>query len=107
MDRMLHGRESFWTAVYPVFMARELTRSDLRLLIARGLQQTGGNYKMLAGLFNMPAGDYKRFLNFLRRHGCDVPYQRYRAARRSSAESPPSEANDDPRRGARRYCAAG
>jgi len=101
--RIVHGRESFWTAVYPIFMARELTRSDLRLLVARGLQQTGGNYKILAELFNMPPGEYKRFLNFLRRHGCDIPYQRYRSARRTLADSPREDAND---RGHRQCCLA-
>jgi DNA-binding NtrC family response regulator len=81
-DRMVQQRESFWSVVYPLFMSRDLTRADLRQLISRGLQQTRGNYKVLAELFNMPQqGEYKRFLNFLRRHGCEVPFQRFRTMR--------------------------
>jgi hypothetical protein len=29
-------------------------------------------------LFNMPAEDYKRFLSFLRKHDCLLPFQRFR-----------------------------
>jgi transcriptional regulator with PAS, ATPase and Fis domain len=80
-QRMMANRESFWTAVYPAFMARDLTRSDVRAVLRRGLQQSGGNYKVLVQLFNMPPTDYKRFLNFLRKHECHVAYQRFRTAR--------------------------
>jgi hypothetical protein len=31
-------------------------------------------------LFNMPQDDYKRFLSFLRKHDCHLPFQRFRAA---------------------------
>jgi hypothetical protein len=30
-------------------------------------------------LFNMPGEDYKRFLSFLRKHDCHLPFQRFRA----------------------------
>src|SRR6266550_4027143 len=82
--RMLRG-ESFWTVIHPMFMARDLTRADLRAILRKGLQQTGGNYKVLVQLFNMAPDDYKRFLNFLRKHECHVPFRRFRSAR-SSAE---------------------
>ena len=29
-------------------------------------------------LFNMDDADYKRFLNFLRKHHCQLPYREYR-----------------------------
>jgi DNA-binding NtrC family response regulator len=80
-DRMVTRRESFWSVVYPAFMARDLTRTDLRGVLSKGLQQTGGNYKVLVQLFNMEPTDYKRFLNFLRKHECHVPFQRFRTAR--------------------------
>jgi two-component system nitrogen regulation response regulator NtrX len=80
-ERLVTHRESFWTVIYPSFMARDLTRADLRTVLRRGLQQTGGNYKILVQLFNMPPSDYKRFLNFLRKHECHVPFQRFRTAR--------------------------
>ena len=37
-----------------------------------------GNYRLLTELFNMPAGDYKRFLNTLRKHNCHVAFQEFR-----------------------------
>jgi hypothetical protein len=30
----------------------------------------------------MPPDDYKRFLNFLRKHDCHVPFQAFRTAQR-------------------------
>jgi len=72
--------ESFWSAVYPVFMSRDLTRTDLRKIIQMGLEATNGNYRSLVQLFNMPSEDYKRFLSFLRKHDCHLPFQRFRAA---------------------------
>jgi len=79
-DRMVKQRESFWSVVYPDFMARDLTRSDLRFIVKRGLQETSGSYKMLVELLNMKPTDYKRFLNFLRKHECHVPFERFRSA---------------------------
>ena len=70
--------ESFWAAIYPPFMSRDLTRTDLRKIIQIGLEITNGNYRMLVQLFNMPTQDYKRFLSFLRKHDCHLPFQRFR-----------------------------
>jgi DNA-binding NtrC family response regulator len=70
----------FWSEVYEPFMARDLTREDLRAIVARGLEQTHGSYKGLVQLFNLGPHDYKRFLNFLRKHGCRLPFQGFRAA---------------------------
>ena len=78
-DRMVKHRESFWSTVYSPYMARDITRADLRALIVRGLQETAGNYKMLVELFNMAPSDYKRFLNFLRKQECQVPFAAFRA----------------------------
>jgi len=74
-----HG-ESFWTAVYPEFMSRDLTRDDLRKLVQMGLERSNGNYRLLVQLFNMPPDDYKGFLSFLRKHNCHLPFQRFRVA---------------------------
>jgi transcriptional regulator with GAF, ATPase, and Fis domain len=76
--RMLEQHESFWTAVYPLFMDREITRANLREVVRRGLEEARGNYKIVARLFNMEARDYKRFLNFLRKHDCQIPFKEYR-----------------------------
>ena len=54
------------------------SRDELRALARRGLEETSGNYRLLTELFNMPAGDYKRFLNTLRKHNCHVAFQEFR-----------------------------
>jgi transcriptional regulator with PAS, ATPase and Fis domain len=79
LDRLLSG-ESFWDVAYEPFMSRDITRDDIRHLVRVGLEQTRGNYKALVQLFNMAPQDYKRFLNFLRKYGCHMPFQRFRMA---------------------------
>jgi transcriptional regulator with PAS, ATPase and Fis domain len=76
--RLLEERESFWTVVYPLYMQREITKSNVRDLVRRGLEQARGNYKIVSRMFNMEQGDYKRFLNFLRKHDCQLPFKNYR-----------------------------
>ena len=78
LDRILNDGASFWSEVYEPFMARDLTRHDVRELVRLGLEHTRGNYKMLVAYFNMPPEDYKKFLNFLRKYQCHVPFQRFR-----------------------------
>ena len=79
-DQMVSGRQSFWSVVYAPFISRDLTREDLRAIIRKGLEQTSGNYRVLVELFNMPQDDYKRFLGFLRKYQCHVPFQEFRSA---------------------------
>jgi DNA-binding NtrC family response regulator len=76
--RMVEQRESFWTAVYPLFIDREITRGNVREVVRKGLEEARGNYKIVARLFNMEPRDYKRFLNFLRKHNCQLPFKEYR-----------------------------
>jgi transcriptional regulator with GAF, ATPase, and Fis domain len=78
-DRVVNRGESFWSAVYEPFTAHDLTRDDLRVILRLGLEHTRGSYKQLTQLFNMAPDDYKRFLNFLRKHQCHMPFQRFRA----------------------------
>ena len=78
LKRMTAHHESFWTAVYPLYMQREITRGNLRELVSKGLEEARGNYKIVTKLFNMEPGDYKRFLNFLRKHECQLPFREYR-----------------------------
>jgi transcriptional regulator with PAS, ATPase and Fis domain len=70
--------ESFWTAVYPLYMQREITKDNVREIVRRGLQETRGNYKSVARMFNLGDDDYKRFLNFLRKHDCQLPFKEFR-----------------------------
>lgn len=76
--RLTEQRESFWATVYPMYMAREITRAHVRDVVRRGLEEARGNYKIVARLFNMEAREYKRFLNFLRKHDCQLPFKEYR-----------------------------
>jgi len=76
--QLVEERQSFWTLVYGPFMSRDLTRDTLRTLVSLGLQRTGGSYRDLLELFHMAPGDYKRFLNFLRKHQCHMPFQQFR-----------------------------
>jgi len=79
MDRMVRDGESFWDVAYAPFMTRDLTREDMRQLVLSGLERTRGSYKSLVRTFNMNAEDYRRFLNFLRKYECHMPFQRFRA----------------------------
>jgi transcriptional regulator with GAF, ATPase, and Fis domain len=81
LRRLLDAGESFWTAVHGPFMDRDLSRDQLRAVIRAGLERTSGNYRVLVELFNMPSSDYKRFLSFLRKHDCQVPFHPFRSAR--------------------------
>ena len=84
-DRMTRNGESFWTVVFAPFMSRDLTRETVRAVVRRGLECTKGNYRLMAPLFNFPSTDYKRFLNFLQKHDCHVPFQHFRLIARPAA----------------------
>ena len=84
-DRMVTKGESFWTVVYPDFIDRELTKTELRQLIKTGLQRTQGSYRKLVELFGMKPTDYKRFLAFLYQHDCHLPFHAFREPRGDQA----------------------
>jgi DNA-binding NtrC family response regulator len=77
-ERMTRDGETFWTVVYEPFMARDLTRDEVRALVRQGLELNRGSYKSLAQMFNVP-GEYKRLLNFLRKYQCHMPIQDFRS----------------------------
>jgi two-component system response regulator AtoC len=77
-QKLVDQHESFWTAVYPLYMQRDITRTNLRDLVRKGLEESRGNYTIVARLFNLEPGDYRRFLNFLRKHDCQLPFKEYR-----------------------------
>jgi transcriptional regulator with PAS, ATPase and Fis domain len=76
--KLRDDRESFWTAVYPLYMSREITRQNVRELVRRGLEEAKGNYKIVCKLFNIDPVEYKKFLNFLRKHDCQLPFKEFR-----------------------------
>jgi transcriptional regulator with PAS, ATPase and Fis domain len=75
---LVNGGYNFWEHVHPLFLQRDVTRHDMRELVRRGLTTTRGNYRSLLRLFGLPAGDYKRFLNFLAAHDCNVDFRAFR-----------------------------
>jgi transcriptional regulator with PAS, ATPase and Fis domain len=77
-DALVRHGASFWEHVYPMFLARDITRHDLRELVRLGLRESQGRYKAMLTLFGMPASDYRRFMNFLSAHGCGVAVREFR-----------------------------
>lgn len=92
-EEMVQGGVSFWQAVYAPFSAHDITRSTLRAVVSRGLGQTRGRYSELTTLFNMDRKDYKRFLSFLKKHSCLVPFHQFRTP---IASTDPVAENDGP-----------
>jgi DNA-binding NtrC family response regulator len=76
--QMKEERISFWAAVYPLYLQRDITRGNIRDLVRKGLEESRGNYKIVARLFNLEEREYKRFLNFLRKNDCQLPFRDYR-----------------------------
>jgi transcriptional regulator with PAS, ATPase and Fis domain len=83
-DALVTRGASFWEYVYPMFLARDITRHDLRELVRRGLQASRGRYKSMLKLFGISSRDYRRFMNFLAAHECGVEFREFRATAASS-----------------------
>ena len=77
-EGVVSGRLEFWNDVYTRFLNRDMTRSDLRQFVRRGLEEAEGNYRALLRLLRMRLGDYKRLMNFLAAHGCAVDFREFR-----------------------------
>lgn len=71
--RVQESGESFWSAVYPLFMKREITRAHLRDLIRTALDSVRGDTSDVVLALNMPGSDREKFGRFLRRYNCDFP----------------------------------
>jgi transcriptional regulator with PAS, ATPase and Fis domain len=76
-ERLRNGA-CFWAVVYEPYMNRDLTRSDVRCLIDKGLAESRGNYRALVRMFNVHPSKYNRFMKFLRKHRCLLPFRNYR-----------------------------
>jgi len=77
-EALVNGGYSFWAHVHPLFLARDITRHDIRELVRHGLRTTRGSYRGLMNLFGMSSADYQRFHNFLAAHECKVDYREFR-----------------------------
>jgi transcriptional regulator with PAS, ATPase and Fis domain len=73
-------KNTFWKPIHGMFLARDLTRHDIRELVRRGLRLAGGNYRRVMTLFNIPDTDYKKFMNFLSTHDCHPKFREFRKA---------------------------
>jgi DNA-binding NtrC family response regulator len=67
-QRMIEDKVSFWEAVHHPYLDRELSRAQVRAIVARGLAASRGSYKRLLALFGIAEADYLRFMDFLRHH---------------------------------------
>ena len=78
--RLRIDHESFFTSVYPLFMHRDITKTDVRSLVILALEEARGNYRIVAQLFNLgpELGPYKRLLNFLRSYGLEPDHRKFR-----------------------------
>ena len=76
MEELIVG--NFWESVARPYSERLITRKQVEHVIRRGLEQTRGNYRKLLPLFRMPDSDYKRFMDFLRRHHCNIDFRQFR-----------------------------
>jgi transcriptional regulator with PAS, ATPase and Fis domain len=70
--------DNFWDSVANPYTSRLITKIQVRDVIGRALAQTGGNYRKVVRLLNMQDHEYKRFMDFLRRHRCNVDFRPYR-----------------------------
>jgi transcriptional regulator with PAS, ATPase and Fis domain len=84
-DALVNNGYTFWAHIHPLFLARDITRHDIRELVRRGLKQTRGSYRGLLPLFGMEAGEYQRFHNFLAAHECKVDYREFRSVEPDAA----------------------
>ena len=67
--RRLQGQSGdFWRLVHHPFIERDLSRRDVRTLVARGLRDAHGSYRRLLELWRIPATHYQKFMDFLRHH---------------------------------------
>jgi len=77
VEDVLHVK-NFWESIARPYADRLITRTHVENVVRHGLQQSNGSYRRLVRLFNLPDSDYKRFMDFLRRHRCNIDYRQYR-----------------------------
>ena len=78
VEDLASGKGDFWRAVRDPFLGRDMSRQEVRQIVALGLEACNGRYRRLIEYFNLPGQDYKRFLSFLSNHNCKVDFRRFR-----------------------------
>jgi len=76
LERVIDG--DFWEPVAKPYAERLITKNQVEHLIRQGLERTGGSYKRMLPLLRIAESDYKRFMDFLRRHNCNIDFRGYR-----------------------------
>ncbi len=75
---LVRGEVEFWPDIRERFLARDLSRLEVRGIISLGLASTDGSYRQLVRKFHLPEKDYRRFLAFLSHHKCKVDFRPFR-----------------------------
>ena len=55
-----------------------ITKAQVEYVIRTGLEYVGGSYAELVRYFKLPESDYKRFMDFIRRHHVEADFRPYR-----------------------------
>lgn len=76
MEEVIVG--NFWESVARPYSERMITKMQVEHVIRKGLERTRGSYRKLLPLFRIPESDYKRFMDFLRRHHCNIDFREFR-----------------------------
>jgi transcriptional regulator with PAS, ATPase and Fis domain len=69
---------NFWDTIARPYSERMITKNQVENVIRQGLERTRGSYKKMLPLFRIPESDYKRFMDFLRRHNCNLDFRTFR-----------------------------
>lgn len=64
---MLKGEQTFREIVHKPYIDREINQKQAREIIALALEHARGSYRRLLDVFGIPATDYLKFMDFLRR----------------------------------------
>ncbi|MCL4107287.1 UNVERIFIED_CONTAM: hypothetical protein GTU68_017171 [Idotea baltica] len=69
---LLTGKKGFWEAVHKPFLDRDYNRREVKTIIERGLNESGGSYKTLVKSFGLSECEYQKFMDFLKNHRLKV-----------------------------------
>jgi DNA-binding NtrC family response regulator len=68
LERMARGEGTFWQLVHLPYLDRQMSRSEVREVLAAGLTRTRGSYKKLLSVLGLGPHEYLKFMDFLRHH---------------------------------------
>lgn len=67
-QKRIAAGESFWETVWPLFIERHISRSDLQQFLLSHFQDHNSGIKALAERLNIPASDFKKFIAVLHKY---------------------------------------